>query len=151
MKAVLFAQRYREAQEGVVIMRILSIVLRIIVGIVFLAQGVMKLTGVQNEWRDDLQVAPWFWALTGVIQLAGALGLLASLRFERLIVPSGLLFVFVMLGAIVQHVRIDDPVSHMLFPAVLLLLSAAIAAIGVRKTDESSVLSGGPHQSVETS
>jgi hypothetical protein len=132
-------------------MRILSIVLRVVVGLVFLAQGAMKLTGVQNEWRDDLQVSPWFWLLIGVIQFTGALGLFASFRYERLIVPSGLLFVFVMLGAIVQHIRIDDPVSHMVFPAVLLVLSGVIAAIGIRQSDPTLVSTGEPDQRVRTS
>ncbi len=131
-------------------MRKLSIVLRIVIGILFLAQGVMKLTGAQNEWRDDLQVAPWAWVAIGVIQLAGSIGLFASFRFERLIIPGGLLFVVVMLGAIVQHIRIDDPVSHMLFPAVLLLLSGAIAAIGVRQSSDVSVSTGELDQRVKT-
>ncbi len=123
-------------------MRILSIALRVLIGLIFAAQGIMKITGVQNEWRDELQVATWFWIVTGVIQLAGAIGLFASFRFERLIVPGGLLFVVVMTGAIIQHIRIDDPVSHMIFPAVLLLLSGAIAAIGVQGSTEMSVATG---------
>jgi putative oxidoreductase len=116
-------------------MRILSIVLRVLVGLVFLAQGLMKLTGVQNEWRDELQVAPWFWLLTGVVQLAGALGLFASLRSERLAIPSGAIFVAVMLGAIATHIRMGDPISHMISPAVLLILAGAITVIAWQRTD----------------
>jgi putative oxidoreductase len=116
-------------------MRIVRIVLSVVVGIIFLAQGLMKLTGVQNEWRDDLQVAPWFWVLTGVIQLAGALGLFASVRYERIALPSGALFVVVMLGAIATHIRVGDPISHMLFPAGLLILSGAISVIAWQRSE----------------
>lgn len=118
-------------------MRMLSIALRILVGLVFTGQAVMKLTGVQNEWRDDLQVAPWFWVLTGIIQLVGALGLFASLRVERLAIPSGLLFVGVMLGALATHIRAGDPVSALIFPAILLLLAAGIVATGWQLAGES--------------
>lgn len=117
-------------------MRTLSIVLSILIGDIFAAQGIMKLAGTQNEWRDDLQVAPWFWVITGIIQIVGALGLFASIRYRQLSVPSGLLFVAVMLGALATHMRVGDPVSQMLFPAVLLLLSGAIAAIGMQQPGE---------------
>ena len=129
-------------------MRILSIGLRAFIGVIFTVQGIMKVAGVQNEWRDELQVAPWFWVLTGIIQLTGAIGLFASFRFQRLIAPGGLLFVVVMLGAIIQHIRIDDPVSHMIFPAVLLLLSGLIAAIGEQKSCKVASSTGEESQSV---
>ena len=117
-------------------MRIVSIVLRVLVGLVFTAQGVMKLSGAQNEWRDDLQVEPWFWILIGIVQLAGAIGLFASLSIEKLTIPSGLLFVVVMLGALATHIRVSDPVSEMIAPALLLLMSAAIATMIWRRNRE---------------
>ncbi len=123
-------------------MRIASIVLRVLVGLVFVFQGIVKLSGAANDWRDDLQVAPWAWVAIGVIQLAGAIGLFASFRYQRLIVPSALYFVAVMIGAIIQHIRIDDPVSEMVFPAVLLLMSGAIAQIGARQSDDVRVPTG---------
>jgi putative oxidoreductase len=110
-------------------MRRLSIGLRVVVGLLFLFHGVTKLAGVQNEWRDDLEVAPWFWALTGIIQLIGAAGLFASIKYDQLAIPSGILFVLVMAGALVTHVRVEDPVSEMIVPAIVLLLAAAIAAL----------------------
>lgn len=117
-------------------MRIASIVLRILIGLVFTSQSFLKLTGSADAWRDDLQIAPWFWILTGVVQLIGALGLFVSLRYERLSIPAGLLFVVVMLGALAAHIRVSDPVSDMVLPLVLLLLSSTIVAISWQRTTE---------------
>jgi drug/metabolite transporter (DMT)-like permease len=113
-------------------MRKLGLALRILVGLVFLAQGVFKLTGVQNEWRDDLQVASWFWVLIGIMQVVGALALFVSLKIDWLAVPAGLLFVGIMVGAIGTHIRVSDPVVGMIFPAVMLLASLGVAWIAWR-------------------
>jgi putative oxidoreductase len=111
----------------------LSIGLRILVALVFVFQGLMKVAGVQNEWRDHLEVAPWFWIITGTVQLLGAAGLIASLRWERLALPSAAIFMGIMIGALAAHVRISDPISHMLFPLVMLLASAGIVWIHYRR------------------
>ncbi len=115
-------------------MRKLSIGLRVVVGLIFLFQGGAKLAGAADEWRDDLQVAPWFWILIGVVQVVGALGLFASIRYEQFALPVGALFVVMMAGALVTHVRVSDPISEMIFPAVVLLLSALIAVLAYRQT-----------------
>jgi hypothetical protein len=120
-------------------MRILSIVMRLLVSLVFIGQSVMKFTGAQNEWRDDLEIAPWFWLLTGLIQGVTAILLLASLRWERLAIPAGIVLVVVMLGALVAHVRVSDPVSEMIVPFVLLLLSGTIALISWKRTTTSAI------------
>jgi hypothetical protein len=132
-------------REKEIEMRIVSIVLRVLLGLIFLAQGVTKVAGLQNAWRDDLEVAPWFWVLTGIIQAAGALGLFASLRYESLVIPSGLVFVVVMLGALATHIRIGDPVAEMIPPTVWLLVAAAIVVIGWQQVQRGgSTASSGP-------
>jgi putative oxidoreductase len=115
-------------------MRILSIVVRVLIGLVFIGQSIMKLTGAQNEWRDDLEIAPWFWILTGIIQGVTAIVLFASLRWEWLAIPASLVLVIVMLGALVAHVRVTDPVSEMIAPFVLLILSGTVALISWKRT-----------------
>lgn len=127
-------------------MRIVSIVVRVLLGLVFLAQGITKVAGMQNAWRDDLEIAPWFWVLTGIIQTAGALGLFASLRYESLAIPSGLVFVVVMLGALATHIRIGDPVSEMIAPAVLLLVAGLIVALGWQQTQSTDSTIAGTHE-----
>jgi putative oxidoreductase len=109
-------------------MRKIVITLRILVGLSFLGSAIGKFTGGTDSVRDQLELAPWFWILVGAVELVGALALLASVWVMRLALPAGLLFVALMVGALVSHIRIGDPVSDMVAPAVLLLLSATISA-----------------------
>lgn len=68
-----------------------------------------------------------------MIELAGALALLASLWYVRLALPAGVWLTGLMIGALVAHIRVDDPVSMMVVPAVLLILSAVIAVLGYQQ------------------
>lgn len=109
-------------------MRRISIVLRILAGLAFIGSAAGMLADVDTMARD-LQLETWFLTVVSIVKLASGIGLLASIWLSRLALPAGLLFVALMAGAVVTHIRIDDPVSNMAAPAVLLLLSAAIAAI----------------------
>lgn len=110
-------------------MRVVGFILRILVGLFFLTSAIPKFTGGADEVRADLEIATWFWQLTGVVELVGALALLASLWYVRLALAAGVWLVGLMIGALVAHVRVGDPVSDMVFPAVLLILSAVIATL----------------------
>lgn len=58
--------------------------------------------------------------LTGVLQIAAAVGLLAGLRVRPLLLLSAGGLAGMMLGAIVVRLRVDDPLPSAI-PAVLLL------------------------------
>lgn len=103
--------------------------LQVLLALAFAASGVQKLAGALEPMRGHLGVAPWFWGLTALVELAGAAGMLAGLRFERVAVFSGLWVAGLMVGALVAHVRVGDPLGAMVPAAVLLVLSLAVAMI----------------------
>lgn len=109
-------------------MRRIGIVLRILVGLAFVVSAAGMFIEAESV-ASELQLATWFVILVTVVKFAGAVGLLTSFWIPRLALPSALLFVAVMAGALVTHIRIDDPVSNMIPPAVLLVLASVIAAI----------------------
>lgn len=117
-------------------MRKIGIGLRIILGLAFSASAIGKFTGGADAMRDQLELAPWFWMLVGVIELAGGVALLLSLRINRLALPVGLLFVGTMAGAVVSHIRVDDPLSTMVAPLALLILAAIVSGIALQEDDE---------------
>ena len=71
-------------------MRRIAIVLQVVLGVMFLASAVPKLTGGLEEMREHLLIAPWFWGVTALVELIGAAGMLAGLKSPRLAVLAGL-------------------------------------------------------------
>jgi hypothetical protein len=65
--------------------------------------------------------------LTGVLQLAGALGLLVGRVWPWLVVPAATGLSLLMLLGVLTRMRIRDPFLHMTPALVLLLLNAFIA------------------------
>jgi len=63
---------------------------------------------------------PWFVGVVGTLKLACAAGLLIGLWVPALVVPAAGLLAALMLGAVLMHVKISDPVRRSL-PAFLML------------------------------
>jgi putative oxidoreductase len=110
-------------------MRRLAIGLQVLLGLGFLASGVPKLAGAQEAMRDHLGIALWFWILTALVELVGAAGMLAGIRFPRLVVPAGLWIAALMVGALGAHFRVGDSVANMVPPAVYLILALAVIVL----------------------
>lgn len=82
-----------------------------------------------KEEFDRFGYPSWFRVATGLLETAGAAGMLAGLRTPRLIRPSGALLGGVMTGALWTHlVRTGDPPQRALPPLALLAFSAWVAA-----------------------
>jgi len=109
--------------------RFVVVGLQVLLALAFAASGIQKLVGTLEPMREHLGVAPWFWTLTALVELAGAAGMLAGLRFSRVAVFSGLWIASLMVGALVAHVRVGDPLAAMIPAAVLLVLALAVARI----------------------
>ncbi len=110
-------------------MRKLAIGLQVLLGLGFLASGVPKLAGAQEAMRDHLGIAPWFWVLTALVELVGAAGMAAGIRFPKLAVPAGLWIAALMVGALGAHLRVGDAVANMAPPAVYLVLALAVVVV----------------------
>lgn len=110
--------------------RVRTIVAWIIAGVLaalFLLASLGKLTGAMTEMFGAWGYAPWFAYLIGVLELAGAVGLLIP-RFSRFAILG---LECIMLGAVYTHLVHDEglralvPVVYLVFLAVLWWLRRA--------------------------
>lgn len=98
----------------------------------FLASGGQKLVGTEQIISEFARYGypQWFMYFTGLVEVTGALGLLVGF-FRPVVTPfAALLLVGTMLGALFTHVRIGDPLQTLVAPFVLLLIAAAVLALG---------------------
>jgi hypothetical protein len=103
--------------------------LQVLLGLAFLASAILKLAGAADTMREHLEIAPWFWVLTALVEIVGAAGMFAGIKFPRLAVPAGLWIVALMGGALVAHLRVGDPFTSMVPAAVYLVLALAVTAL----------------------
>lgn len=103
--------------------------LQVLLGLAFLASAILKLAGAADDMREHLEVAPWFWVLTALVEIVGAAGMLAGIKFPRLAAPAGLWIAALMGGALVAHMRVGDPLTSMVPATVYLALALAVAAL----------------------
>ncbi len=98
-------------------------------GLAFLGSALPKLAGAQDAMRDHLEIAPWFWGVTALVELVGAAGMLAGVKFPKLTAPAGLWTAGLMVGALVAHLRVGDAVANMAPAAAYLMLALAFVAV----------------------
>lgn len=110
-------------------MKRLAMVLQVVLFLVFGASAVPKLLGAAEDMREHLGVAPWFWVVTAIAELAGAAGMALGLRFPKMAAVSGLWISAIMLGTVVSHLRVGDPTTNLIPPAVLLALALTVSAM----------------------
>jgi putative oxidoreductase len=103
--------------------------LQVLLGLAFLASAILKLAGAADTMREHLEIAPWFWVLTALVEIVGAAGMFASIKFPRLAVPASLWIAALMGGALVAHLRVGDPFTSMVPAAVYLVLALAVAVM----------------------
>ncbi len=109
-------------------MRKLAAVVHAALGAVLLRSSVAKLVGAAGADRNRLAIAAWFWVVAGVIELVGALGLLAGLKFRRLALPAALWVAALTVGALSAHIRAGDAPAAMLLAVLVLGTALALAA-----------------------
>ncbi len=110
-------------------MRKLTMGLQVLLGLAFVGSALPKLTGAQDAMRDHLEITPWFWVVTALVELVGAMGLLAGVKLSKLAAPAGLWIAGLMVGALSAHLRVGDAVANMAPPAVYLVLALIIVVM----------------------
>ena len=108
-----------------------TIGLQVLLGLAFLASAILKLTGSADAMRDQLDIAPWSWILTALLEILGAVGMLSGIRFPRLAAPAGLWIAGLMAGALVAHLRVGDPFTNMIPATVYLVLALLVFVLRV--------------------
>lgn len=97
-------------------------------GLLFLGAGGGKLAGqddhVENfeQWRYP----QWFRVVTGVVEVSGAVAVLAGLLVPTAAVLGGVLIAGSMAGAVYTHVVRVDEADEAPFPAVLFVLAVVV-------------------------
>lgn len=109
--------------------RLTTVGLQVLLSLAFLASAILKLAGAADDMREHLEIAPWFWILTALVEIVGAAGMLVGIRFPRLAAPAGLWIAALMGGALVAHLRAGDPFTSMVPAAVYLVLALAVAVM----------------------
>jgi uncharacterized membrane protein YphA (DoxX/SURF4 family) len=107
------------------------IVLSFVLAIAFIGAGVTKLAG-QSAMRDAATHfgIPWErYRLIGVLEVAGAAGVLLGLAVTALGAVAAIALMLLMIAAITNHRRVGDPPSQMAPATVLGLLSAVTAVL----------------------
>ena len=105
-----------------------TVLVTLVLGLLFLATAVGKLTGQRASIasRDHLAIAPVRWQQIGLLEVAGAAGVLIGLTLRPLGIASAAGLVLLSLGAIATHVRAGDkPAAALPAIAALALASAA--------------------------
>jgi putative oxidoreductase len=112
-------------------MSIVVIVFEVMLVLAFLLTGARKLMNTKDslERRDTLKMPPWFWTLTGVLEVLGALGLVVGIFWHPLAVASAIGLAIVMAGATIVNLLRRQPASHAVTTVVLLALSVFVAVV----------------------
>lgn len=71
----------------------------------------------------------WFMCVVGVLKVALAVALLASIWFHNLAQPAAIGMGLLMLGAFVMHLKVKDPISKALPSIAVLAMCVAIALL----------------------
>ena len=127
-------------EKGVRRVRIVLGVLSVLVGVAFLAIGGGKLLST-DTFASQIGIPAWLVVVIGVLEIAGAVGVLAGLRFPQLGLAAAAGLVLLLLGAVVHHLLRGDLLQSGLLSVVLLLLSGAVLALRVR-TSRAAVPAG---------
>ncbi|GAA1560493.1 hypothetical protein GCM10009804_16590 [Kribbella hippodromi] len=105
------------------------VVLAIVVGVLFIVTGGVKVLGVRQSLavRDHLGMAPQLWRLIGLLELAGAAGVLIGLKLTVLGVLAAIGLTLLMLGAIASRVKVRDSALMIAADVVVLALVVTTA------------------------
>jgi uncharacterized membrane protein YphA (DoxX/SURF4 family) len=112
-------------------MQIVAIIVQVLLALGFFMAGRIKVVGAKQslQARDHLSVAPWFWRLTGFLELAGALGMLVGIFVPFMAALAGIGFVCVLVGAFYLHISRGDGFRHAAPTMVLLVLSLVVVVL----------------------
>ena len=114
-------------------MGVAVIVLEVLLGLAFVVSGGQKLAGAKGMRKEfeRFGYSARFMYLTGLLEVAGAMGMFAGLFAPLWGALAGLLLSAVMAGAVYSHVRAGDPAVQAVPASVLLVLAVAVSALYV--------------------
>jgi hypothetical protein len=107
-------------------------VLSIVTGALFLVTGGVKVLGVKQslDIRDHFAMSPGLWRTVGLLESAGAVGVLIGIAFTPLGVLALVGLAALMCGAIVSRLRVHDSVP-LVFGDIAVLALVVVTGITV--------------------
>lgn len=107
------------------------VVLSIVLAVAFTAAGLMKLTGhsSQRQAADHFRISWERYRAIGVLEVAGAAGVLAGFALTGLGAAAAIGLTLLMVAALTTHIRTGDPPSQMAPATVLGVLSVVDAVL----------------------
>jgi uncharacterized membrane protein YphA (DoxX/SURF4 family) len=93
--------------------------------------GGSKLAGAKNfvEMFESIELPQWFRVVTGLVQLAGAAGLVIGYWQPEVAAWAGILIGITMLVACLSHLRVKHPFGEVLPSCVITLIAAALVVV----------------------
>lgn len=93
--------------------------------------GANKLVGSKNfvEMFDSLKLPQWFRVVTGLVQLAGAAGLVIGYWDREVAMWAGIWIGITMLVACLSHFRAKHPAGQAVPAFVITLIAAALVVV----------------------
>tara|TARA_R110002126_G_scaffold29583_2_gene97503 strand:+ start:5219 stop:5596 length:378 start_codon:yes stop_codon:yes gene_type:complete len=73
----------------------------------------------------------WFFYLVGVLKVGSAIALIVGLWVPSLVMPAAGVVVGLMLGALVMHIKVRDPILKSLPALLVLAMSASILGLSI--------------------
>ena len=107
----------------------MTIAASIALALLFLAAAAGKLTGKTQDMGDHLGIPVQRWRVIGVLELAGAVGVLVGLAVDELGLAAGAGLVLTSVGAMATHAKAGDPPKALVPAAIGLVLSSAVVAL----------------------
>ena len=110
-------------------MSIVIIILQVLSGLLFLVIGSMTIVGRKFfvEAFRAFGYPQWFRVVTGSLEVLGGLGLIIGIWVPWLAALASAGLTLVMLGAILTHVRIREPLQKVALPLVMGALAILLA------------------------
>jgi hypothetical protein len=87
--------------------------------------------GGAKTMREEFAVyglPDWFCTLIGFLKISSAVALLLGFWYPALILPSASLITVLMVGAVVMHAKIRDPLLKALPATIMLLMSLVVCS-----------------------
>lgn len=105
----------------------------VLLGVSFMGAGVAKLVGFQVMRDDAARFGFPYWAyrVIGALEVCGGAGLMGGLALKPLAIVSAIGLVGLTIGAVVCHLRANDPRIKPAAAAVMGVLSAAAGVMSV--------------------
>jgi hypothetical protein len=79
-------------------------------------------TSLQAEFAA-YELPEWMFYVVGVLKLSAAIALLLGILIPSLVIPGASVMAVLMLGAVVMHVKVKDPIDKLLPASIVLLMS----------------------------